>query len=385
MGVSMPLITAEYAIPQQPNGKDSYRPTILNDSGLLSRLALELRFLQLRLRADWPAFKEHPLQVVLRTLADLLRALTSDQRRLATTALGFCVVMLTILFVLISDRIKTQQAARLKEAEIEILNLSPPTTLTASDHGVGAGSKGRVGLEVGHGEGSLPERKSSRGGGSGGDRNKLDASKGSVPPPSEIPAPIPTASIRKNPALPAAGIDLDPALWRDLPAPVYGDPRAQNTVASNGPGDGGGIGTNKGLGIGVGDGNGFGPGSKGNMGGGERDPGGGGRSGGRGNDPDGPEPIFKASMVNQRARVLAKPEPQYTEEARRNQITGTVVLRVVFSKTGEVTNIRAVSALPFGLTERAIAAARQIRFQPATKDNLPVSVHMQLEYNFNLY
>lgn len=382
----MPFITTEYAIPHHQNEKDSYRLTILNDTGLLSRLAIELRFLQRRLKADWPAFKEHPFQVVRRTLADLLRALTSDQRRLATTALGLCVVLLTILFVLISDRtIKTQQAAALKDDEIEILSLSPPTTPSSSDHGVGVGSKGRVGLDVGHGEGSLPERKSSHGGGSGGNRDTLNASKGSVPPPSEIPAPIPTASVRKNPSLPAAGIDLDPALWRDLPAPVYGDPRAQNVIPSNGPGDGGGIGTNNGLGIGDGDGNGFGPGSKGNMGGGERDPGGGGRSGGRGNDPNEPEQIFKTSMVNQRARVLAKPEPQYTEEARRNQITGTVVLRVVFSKTGEVTNIRAVSALPFGLTERAIAAARQIRFQPATKDNLPVSVHMQLEYNFNLY
>lgn len=382
----MPINTAEYILPHQPNERASYRPTILSDAGLLSRLVLELRFLQRRVRADWPDFKEHPIQVTRRVSNDLLRAFTSDQRRLATTALASCVVSGTILFILISDRtIKTQHAAALNGSEIEILNLSPTTTLTSSEHGVGAGSKGRVGLDVGHGEGSLPERKSSHGGGSGGDGNKLNVSKGSVPPPSEIPAPIPTASVRKNPALPAAGIDLDPALWRDLPVPVYGDPRVQNTVASNGPGDGGGIGTNNGLGIGDGDGNGFGPGSKGNMGGGERDPGGGGRSGGLGNNPNGPEPIFKASMVNQRARVLAKPEPQYTEEARRNQITGTVVLRVVFSKTGEVTNIRAVSALPFGLTERAIAAARQIRFQPATKDNLPVSVHMQLEYNFNLY
>ena len=90
-------------------------------------------------------------------------------------------------------------------------------------------------------------------------------------------------------------------------------------------------------------------------------------------------------MVTQRARVLSKPEPQYTEEARRNQTTGTVVLRAVFAKTGEVINIRAVSPLPFGLTERAIAAERRIRFVPASKDDHPVSVQMQLEYNFNLY
>jgi TonB family protein len=80
-----------------------------------------------------------------------------------------------------------------------------------------------------------------------------------------------------------------------------------------------------------------------------------------------------------------KPEPQYTEEARRNQITGTVVLRVVFESSGEVVQIRAVRTLPFGLTERAIAAARQIKFAPAMKSGHPVSVHMQLEYNFNLY
>ena len=87
----------------------------------------------------------------------------------------------------------------------------------------------------------------------------------------------------------------------------------------------------------------------------------------------------------QRVHVLSKPEPQYTEEARRNDITGTVVLRVVFSSAGEVVQIRAVRTLPYGLTERAIAAARQIRFSPALRDGRAVSVAMQLEYNFNLY
>ena len=94
---------------------------------------------------------------------------------------------------------------------------------------------------------------------------------------------------------------------------------------------------------------------------------------------------FRASDVDQRARLLSKPEPHYTEEARRNQISGTVLLRVVFSSASEVVQIRALHTLPFGLTERAIAAARQIKFVPAMKNGHPVSVHMQLEYNFNLY
>jgi hypothetical protein len=58
---------------------------------------------------------------------------------------------------------------------------------------------------------------------------------------------------------------------------------------------------------------------------------------------------------------------------------------VVFSRTGQVTNIQAVQPLCCGLTEKAIAAARQIRFVPATREGQPVSVRMQLEYNFNLY
>ncbi|MDT5059855.1 MAG: hypothetical protein QOH63_562, partial [Acidobacteriota bacterium] len=45
----------------------------------------------------------------------------------------------------------------------------------------------------------------------------------------------------------------------------------------------------------------------------------------------------------------------------------------------------AVSGLPNGLTERAIAAARQIRFTPAMKDGHAVSQYIQIEYNFNLY
>ena len=83
--------------------------------------------------------------------------------------------------------------------------------------------------------------------------------------------------------------------------------------------------------------------------------------------------------------MLEKPEPTYTEAARKNQITGTVTLRAVFSAGGSVTNISAVSRLPDGLTEKAIAAARQIRFVPATKDGRPVSQWMELQYNFNLY
>lgn len=99
----------------------------------------------------------------------------------------------------------------------------------------------------------------------------------------------------------------------------------------------------------------------------------------------GGDKIFAPGEVDQKARIMSKPEPTYTEEARKNQVTGTVVLQVVLSESGEVTNIRAVSGLPDGLTERAMAAARQIRFTPAQKDGKAVSQRVRIEYNFNIY
>lgn len=247
---------------------------------------------------------------------------------------------------------------------------------------------GTAGLNKGDGGGSKPKPEKAGGGGGGGRQDPKPASFGKTPQASlEVPqvvAPDPNPPKIKNPSLPvAATVVADPLLVppdaRVLP---YGDFKSTSTVASSGPGTGNGIGTGTGGGIGPGEGGGIGPGRGGNIGGGDRNDGGGGPGGGGGGDPN---RIFSGRDVTSKARVLSKPEPQYTEDARKNQITGTVVLRAVFSSSGQVTQIRAVSGLPYGLTERAIAAARQIKFVPATKDGRQVSMWMQLEYNFNLY
>jgi TonB family protein len=101
--------------------------------------------------------------------------------------------------------------------------------------------------------------------------------------------------------------------------------------------------------------------------------------------PQGYDRIFAAKETTHPARILSKPEPQYTEAARSNQVSGTVVLRVVLSKEGRVENIRMVSGLPHGLTQAAITAAGQLKFTPATKDGHVVSQYAGLEYNFNPY
>jgi len=94
---------------------------------------------------------------------------------------------------------------------------------------------------------------------------------------------------------------------------------------------------------------------------------------------------FVGREVNRKAVLVMKPEPTYTEEARKYEIAGVVVLKVVFYSDGSVGNIHTVSGLPYGLTEKAIDAAKKMKFVPAVKDGKFVSMWMQLEYDFNLY
>jgi TonB family protein len=367
-----------------------FRLTMIDNTSLPERLASEFRFVGLQLKQVWPGFKSDPVgfgrRVVIEAGLRLRRTLAAPNSLAAITA-ALLVVISAAVILLLSGRTSreiggTRNDERL--AQIAMLDF-PEANAIPEGHGVGANSQGRVGLANGKGEGSGPKPKNSTGGGGGGDHGPLPAQQGRVPPPSPIPAPIPQFPPVQKQALPAAGIDMDPALWKNLPMGVYGDPRSQSSAPSNGPGAEGGMGTASGTGIGEGRGPGFGPGQDGNIGDGSKGLGCCGPGGSNGNHPEDQDRVFPALQVTERARVLAKPEPQYTEDARRNQITGSVVLRVVFSRTGEVTNIRAINALPFGLTERAIAAARLIRFRPATKDGRPVNVYMQLEYNFNLY
>lgn len=93
---------------------------------------------------------------------------------------------------------------------------------------------------------------------------------------------------------------------------------------------------------------------------------------------------FIGKQVDRKAVLVMKPEPTYTDQARQNGIEGTVVLKVVFSSDGSVVNIRTVTGLPYGLTERAIEAAKKMKFVPAVKNGKFVSMWMQLEYDFNL-
>ena len=369
-----------------------YRVTLISERSLAQRLVTEGQFLFDSVRRAWPRFKSSPTNytwVQLRLINEQARQIVTRPYVAASLLTAISIILAVTVGAILFDR-RGHRTANVGEPDEDLV---PSVTLDLrndvnanSNPGIGAGEKGRVGFENGSGEGSGARPARAQGGGGGGNLAQLPQSQGRLPVTSVIPAPISTTYARLPQTLPEAGINIDPVLWKDFPFRDYGDPRAKSNVASNGPGNGGGVGTGQGPGVGEGNGPGVGPGSKGNMGGGENGPGCCGKGGATGNNPNvDMDRVFNPAEVNTRARVLSKPEPQYTEEARRNQISGTVVLSVVFSRTGQVTNIRAVQTLCCGLTEKAIAAARMIRFAPASKDGVAVSTRMQLEYNFNLY
>jgi TonB family protein len=95
---------------------------------------------------------------------------------------------------------------------------------------------------------------------------------------------------------------------------------------------------------------------------------------------------YHGPEVTKRARILAKPNPDYPRRARASNVAGEVVLRIILLSSGEVSDeVTVIRGLPEGVTEAALKAARKIKFTPAEKDGRPVSQYVTVVYNFNLY
>ncbi len=212
-----------------------------------------------------------------------------------------------------------------------------------------------------------PSESKGGGGGGGGDRDKLAASKGTLPRFSREQLAPPVVVIRnENPKLPVEATVVVPPEIR-LPFPqtgALGDPLSSIlSPPSSGIGSGGGIGSGSGGGIGSGRGPGVGPGWGGGIGGGAYTVGGGVTA----------------------PRVIFAPEPEFSEEARKTKYQGTAVLWLIVGTDGRPRDIRVLQSLGMGLDEKAIEALRRWRFEPGRKDGVPVAVRVNVEVNFHLY
>jgi protein TonB len=210
-----------------------------------------------------------------------------------------------------------------------------------------------------------PKPNKMQGGGGGGDRSPLPASKGKLPKAS-LKQFTPPVVVAQN-LQPKLAMDPSIIAPPDVPLPQvnlpqYGDPLANLRPLSNGPGSGAGIGSGTGGGVGSGKGGGFGSGEGAGFGGG----------------------VFKVAGGVTAPTLLYKVEPEYSEEARKAKYQGTVVLYVEVDPTGRAINPKVIRSLGLGLDEKAVEAVRKWKFKPGYKDGKPVTVVATIEVNFRL-
>jgi TonB family protein len=82
--------------------------------------------------------------------------------------------------------------------------------------------------------------------------------------------------------------------------------------------------------------------------------------------------------------AIFRPEPEYSEQARRAKYQGTVLLGVVIDANGKASQVRVLRARGLGLDEQAVENVFRWRFKPATKEGKPVAVEAQITVNFKL-
>jgi periplasmic protein TonB len=209
------------------------------------------------------------------------------------------------------------------------------------------------------------------GGGGGGNKMKEPPRQAEMPGKDKITVPV-----SKPPKMEMQEVKKEPDPVAQLNIPAKSLASAQDSLPgaieappgpptlSQGSGSGGGAGTGTGGGIGPGSGSGLGPGSGGGTGGG----------------------VYRPGNGVTLPRVLHEEKPQYTSDAMRAKVQGTVLLECVVRPDGSVGDVQVVRSLDptFGLDQQAVAAARKWRFAPGTRLGEAVSVLITIELQFTL-
>jgi periplasmic protein TonB len=191
--------------------------------------------------------------------------------------------------------------------------------------------------------------------GGGGQNSPLPARRGRAPTPvvHRVFMP-PLVTMNEHPRLVVEQALME-APELNIANSFLGDPQGFSALGAGGPGRLQGIGSGGDGGIGPGDGS---------------------KLGGRGDQP--------RARVTRNPEVIHKEEPEYSDEARRARLEGTVVLAIDIGLDGHPANIRVVRGAGLGLNERAIEAVRKWIFRPALAGDRPVVAPAVVEVGFHL-
>ncbi len=197
------------------------------------------------------------------------------------------------------------------------------------------------------------------GGGGGGNRAPEPPKPAELEGPEEVtvpvvdPEPVPEPTPEEPPV---EQLNIPAVLLAAATETSPGVVESNEASASTGAGGGSGAGAGEGSGLELGTG--------GGLGGGVYRPG--------------------SGVIN--PRILREVKPQYTADAMRAKVQGTVLLECVVLSDGTVGRVDVVKSLDptFGLDSEAVKAAKQWRFQPGTRFGEPVAVLVTIELTFTL-
>lgn len=82
-------------------------------------------------------------------------------------------------------------------------------------------------------------------------------------------------------------------------------------------------------------------------------------------------------------QLLSKLSIRYPSEAKKDGVKGEVVLRILVSNTGAVTDVEIEKSVP-QLDSAAIQAVEKLRFKPAKKYGLPTDVWVRVPLKFEI-
>lgn len=109
--------------------------------------------------------------------------------------------------------------------------------------------------------------------------------------------------------------------------------------------------------------------------------------------PDAAEPVVKRVTIPittlqkggvQVGALLVRVPPIYPPSARAAKISGTVVIQATIGKDGTIQNARVISSPDESLSQAALDAVRQWRYQPYTLNGEPVAVDTTINVEFSL-
>ncbi len=84
-------------------------------------------------------------------------------------------------------------------------------------------------------------------------------------------------------------------------------------------------------------------------------------------------------------RLKSSVEPEFSEEARRQKVSGDVEVVIYVDSTGHVGDVWIGRPVGFGLDEKAMQAARQYIFEPQVYKGRPVATEFSVSINFQIF